>query len=145
MIALCGVWGRIEMVYQYFLTRISISINIGAAEAGKVDVNLRHFRRLAMARYDMYISAAFFFFSWFALRRSPNHFVSPPWSVSPPPSPHVDLPLGSCRCRPGKQLVRRMLHGGLRPYFANEPFANDPFSVSISRFGPTAVCRSDFA
>ena len=37
------------MVYQYFLTRISISINIGAAEAGKVDVNLRHFRRLAIA------------------------------------------------------------------------------------------------
>jgi hypothetical protein len=49
MIALCGVLGRIETVYQYFLTRISISINIGAAEAGKVDVNLRHFRRLAIA------------------------------------------------------------------------------------------------
>jgi hypothetical protein len=40
-IALFGVRGRIEIVYQYFLIRKEwVSTNIGAAEAGKIDVNL---------------------------------------------------------------------------------------------------------
>ena len=75
MIGTSGVLGRIKMAYQIFLYRISINrAKIGDAHVGKVDVNLRHYRRLRIGGFFVDICrhpSMLLFLAWhFVARRT---------------------------------------------------------------------------